>query len=191
MFGVPGPNPLAFAFFKLSQSDAVQIHVDSLSATWSLGHVAMKIAAADLGVAATFDFWVVSFHGDAANPDAFDFVPDRGSITYRLGDATTQTLTITGPLTSVKARAGKTWAIAYRITSLSGASLSTVELACHASVGGRTLPGRPIFAATALFGIAECAFKLPRSSRGKTLKGVMDLTYEGVTAHQSFSVRVR
>jgi hypothetical protein len=107
MFAVPGPNPLAFAFFKLSQSDAVQIHVDSLSATWSLGHVAMKIAAADLGGAPTFDFWVVSFQGDPANPDGLDFAPDQGSFTYRLGDAQTQTLDITGPVTAVKARAGK------------------------------------------------------------------------------------
>src|SRR5262245_8425316 len=107
MFGVPGANPVAFAFFKLSQSDAVQIHVDSLSVTWSLGRVAMKIAAADLGGTTAFDFWVVSFHGDAANPDGLDFAPDRGSFTYRIGDAQTQTLGIVGPVTAVKARAGK------------------------------------------------------------------------------------
>jgi hypothetical protein len=191
MFGVPGSNPVAFAFFKLSQSDAVQVHVDSLSVTWALGHVAMKIAAADLGGTQTFDFWVVSFHGDAANPDALDFVPDRGSFTYRVGDAQTQTLNITGPVTAVKARAGRTWAIVYRITSVSGASLSTVQLACHGSVGGRALSGRPVFEATATFGIALCSFKLPKSARGKTLRGAMDLTYEGVTAHKSFAVRVR
>jgi hypothetical protein len=190
MFGVPGPNPLAFAFFKLSQSGAAQIHVDSLVGNYSPGHVAMKIAAADLGGPATFDFWVVSFHGDPANPDGLDFAPDRGALTYRIGDAPTQTLNIVGPVTPVKARAGKTWAIAYRITSVSGASLSTVQLACHASLGGKALAGRPVFAATATFGIAECSFKLRKPSHGKTLKGTMDLTYEGVTAHRSFSVRV-
>jgi hypothetical protein len=191
MFGVPGSNPVAFSFYKLSQSGATQIHVDSLSATWSLGHVAMKIAAADLGGPATFDFWVVSFHGDGANPDSLDFAPDQGTFTYRIGDAQTQTLNIFGPVTSVKARAGKPWAIAYRITSISGASLTTVEVACHASVGDKQLPGHPVFAATSTFGLALCSFKLPKSAHGKTLTGVMDLTYEGVIAHKSFTVRVR
>lgn len=190
IFGVPGSNPVAFAFFKLSQTGAVQIHADSLVVTWSLGHIAMRIAAADLGGPATFDFWVVSFHGDAANPDGFDFAPDRDSFTYRVGDAPTETLNIVGPVTAVKARAGKTWAIAYRITSVSGASLSTVEVACHASLGGKALSGRPTLAATATFGIALCSYKLPKSAGGKTLKGTMDLTYEGVTAHKTFVARV-
>jgi hypothetical protein len=192
MFGVPGPNPLAFAFFKLSGSSAVQVHVDSLSSTYALGHVAMKIAAADLGGTTSFDFWVVSFHGDASNPDAFDFAPDRGSFTYRIGDAQTQTLNVFGPVTALKAHAGKTWAVEYRVTSISGASLDTVQIACHGSLGGKALAGHGSFVAIAGHpGFAICQYKLPKSARGKTLKGTMDLTYEGVTAHESFAVRVR
>jgi hypothetical protein len=68
--------------------------------------------------------------------------------------------------------------------------LSTVQLACHGSVGGKALVGRPLFEATATFGIALCSFMLPKSARGKTLRGTLELTYEGVTAHKSFAVRV-
>jgi hypothetical protein len=190
LLGTGGPNPVGFAFFKWSGSDFVQVHVDSLVTTWSLGHVAMKIAASDLGGTTGFDFWVLSVHGDTPQPGAADLAPDRGFWTYGIGDAQTATLSITGPVGALKARAGKRYSIAFIVASVSGAPLTTLQLACHASIAGKTISGRAGFGGTATRGVATCSLKLPKRARGKVLKGVLDLTFEGVTNHQTFSARV-
>lgn len=190
MFGVSGANPVGFAFFKWSGSEFVQVHADSLQVTWSLGHVVMKIAAADLGGATAIDFWVWSLHGDNPQRGDFDVAPEDGSWTYRLGGALTQTLTVRAQVGVVRARAGKTYSITFVISSVSGNPLTTLQLACQGSIRGKTIPGKAGFNGTATRGAATCYLKLPKSARRKTLEGVFDMTFEGVTTHNSFVVRL-
>ena len=77
-----------------------------------------------------------------------------------------------------------------QLINSSGNPLSTLQLACQGSIGGKTIRGNADFKGIATGGAATCYLKLPKSARGKRLEGVFDLTFEGVTTHNTFVVRV-
>ena len=59
-------------------------------------------------------------------------------------------------------------------------------ITCAAKVGGKTLAGRGAFASERV----GCMWRVPKTARGKRLRGSVMVTFQGVTAKRSFNVRV-
>ena len=58
---------------------------------------------------------------------------------------------------------------------------------CSAKVGARTIIGSDAFSDDS----AVCTWRVPKNTRGKRLTGSIAVTYQGVQAKRTFSVRVR
>jgi hypothetical protein len=62
------------------------------------------------------------------------------------------------------------------------------RVACTLKVGTKSVRAtRAGFAS----GVAVCSWKLPKSAKGKLLRGAVSVTFGGATVKRSFSVRVR
>jgi hypothetical protein len=62
-----------------------------------------------------------------------------------------------------------------------------VTVSCIARVGTKRIGGRGSYTG----GVATCTLRMPKASRGKTLKATLTVTYQGATISGSFSSRIR
>jgi hypothetical protein len=133
----------------------------------------------DLADAQAFRFVFVT-----ANGADVDLAPDFDMWAYELSP-----LRLTaGPLKLGPASAGT------RFVALMSVERSDFEIAldegrigCAARVAGKSLAGRGSFVAERV----ACSWRIPATARAKRLSGRVSVTYQGVTAARSFSVRVR
>ncbi len=129
----------------------------------------------------------------SGNPDfsnsAADFAPDAGHGTYSYKVLTKLTLSVVVFTTTPKpARAGKLFAAGLAVTeSDTGGPVKSGTVTCAATVGGKQLAAAAHAVAN---GIALCAWRLPKTAKGKTIRGTVTLVVQGVKAAKSFSVKV-
>jgi hypothetical protein len=152
----------------------------SLRVVWirDLGPV-VQIAPADLGNPTGFNFVLASVRADEG-----DVAPDNGTWTYEL---TPLTLSVKS-LKVGAAKAGKPFVA--RMTVISSdfdVEVTDGTIACSAKVGAKTIVGTGAFNDES----AVCTWRLPKNTRGKRLTGSIAVTYEGVQAKRTFSVKVR
>jgi hypothetical protein len=62
-----------------------------------------------------------------------------------------------------------------------------VTVRCTGRVGKKAISGRGSYNG----GVATCTFRVPKTSRGKALKAMLTLGYQGATISRSFSSRIR
>lgn len=85
-------------------------------------------------------------------------------------------------------KAGSVAVISARTTRVeTGQPVESGRVLCTASYPGKKLKG----SGTVVAGNAVCRIKLPAASKGKTVRGVMTLTYKTASATSKFSFRVR
>jgi hypothetical protein len=133
-----------------------------------------------IGDPSAFDFVLVSAKGQEG-----DRAPDAGSWTYPI---TPFTLGMS-PLSLGRARAGRRFtAIAQVLRSDFNLPLTEGRIACAARLSGRSIAGKGRLDQG---GLVVCTWALPKKARGKRLSGRVTVTFQGVGARRSFSVRVR
>jgi hypothetical protein len=146
----------------------------------------VSVNHSELGNTSEFNFWARSM--DQTNRK-IDDAPDDGAFNFSLQlqgahilSALVQTAPVSGP------RAGKPFSVSVtglklppdgRIVSVQPKPDSAT---CKATLRGRTLAGR---------GPGGCAWRIPKNARGKQLKVVLTVTYEGTTASFPYVFGVR
>jgi hypothetical protein len=97
---------------------------------------------------------------------------------------------IASKVTISTARAGKTFTAFMTVTSSqSGLPAFDVSLACVARIGGKTLP--VLRRSVSKAGRATCSWRLPKTSRGKLIKGAITASFPGEPyASRSFTARI-
>jgi hypothetical protein len=100
-------------------------------------------------------------------PDT-DNAPDSGAYSYTLATPTLSRATVT--YSPAAPRAGKLFKVQRVAVVLSSGGPFPAQAACTATLGGKKLSG-----ATA------CAWKLPKSAKGKSLRVTVSATYAGTT----------
>jgi hypothetical protein len=120
----------------------------------------------------------------SVNGDDVDRAPDTGSWAYTVAPLTLEVKSLSlGP-----ARAGRPFvARALVVSSDFDQPLTDGTIACAAKLAGRPLRGTGRFVNDRV----ACTWRLPRSARGKRLSGSVAVTYQGVQAKRTFSVRVK
>lgn len=139
----------------------------------------LQIGRTDLGDTQAFSLVFVTTNGVDR-----DLAPDAGMWSYKLSP-----LALTpGRIAVGSARAGKPLVARMEVErSDFGIALWEGKITCTARVGGKALAGRGSFARE----LVGCTWRVPTNARGKRLGGTVMVTFQGVTAKRSFSVRVR
>ena len=159
----------------------------SLTAHFSKGDKAFRVAIHpnDLGIAGAFNFTV-----ETHSADAYDFAPNGPPdwaytlATGRLG------LAVSGSaLVPKRPTAGKALAAALEIVRTDiNEVLAQGRVKCTLKIGTQSKrAARAGFAS----GLAVCAWNLPKSAKGKLVRGTISVTFGGTTVKRSFSARAR
>jgi hypothetical protein len=150
----------------------------------------------DLGRAKQLHFLVIARSGivtDAqGNPDFTneqeDDAPDPGHGFYSYDVITKVTLKQTAFTTSpAPAKAGKRFTATLAATeSDTNGPIANATIKCAATVGTTRLPATHSLAN----GVVSCFFKLPKTAKGKTLRGTITITVQGTTLTKTYAVKI-
>jgi hypothetical protein len=170
----------------------------SLSFTYEPTGPTLRVRASELGSPTSFGFVVLAVAGiteDAAGESDFtnshdDLAPDRGGGLYQYEVLTTVTLKPVGFTTSPKpARAGKTFSVGLAATqSTTGRLVRGGTVLCSATIGGK---GVRVKAKRLRNGVATCVWTIPKTAKGKTIRGTITVVVEGAQLKRPFAAKIR
>jgi hypothetical protein len=188
-------QPGAVDLFHWNGTDyvAAQQQAD-LTFSYDATGATIRLSQGDLGGAKGFNFGMLAFSGivvDAQGNADFsnahdDAAPDIGHGFYNYKVIAKIKLSQTA-FTVTPAKAGKVFQASLAATqSDTGGPVASGTVACSATVGGKALRGTHTLAN----GIASCVWHLPKTAKGKTLRGKISLTVQGTTLTKSFVAHV-
>jgi hypothetical protein len=172
---------------RFDGSRFVPFDAPSLRATYSSGPT-ITFDRADFGISTRLAFFAQIRD---QNAKVRDDAPDSSA-------AYTYVVTIgppplaTGPVSAVPTVPvhGKAFSLRLPVTRTdSNTALPDVGVTvrCTGRVGKKAISGRDSYNG----GVATCTFRVPKTSRGKALKAMLTLGYQGATISRSFSSRIR
>jgi hypothetical protein len=191
-------EPGAVGLFQWNGSDFTQASSQaSVTFSYDATGATIHASAADLGKTKSVRFAVLAVSGivlDAnGNPDFTnaheDSAPDPGHGLFTYPVLTKLTLSVTAFTTAPKpAKAGKRYVASLAANeSDTGGPVTAGTVTCAATIGTTRL------AATAhslAGGVATCAWKIPKTAKGKTLRGTVTLVVQGVKVTRPFSSKI-
>jgi hypothetical protein len=185
----------AVGLFQWNGSDYVTAPSQtSLTYSYATTGATIHISAADLGRAKLLRFATIAISGivvDAAgNPDFTnihgDSAPDSGHGLFSYQVLTKLVLTVTGFTTSPKPpKAGKTFSVSLAATEndTKGPVASGI-VTCPATLAGkRAVALRRVVAN----GIATCVWRIPKTAKGRIMRGSITLTVQGAHVTRPFA----
>jgi len=172
----------------------------TLRYSWINGVVTINISAAELGNTKKLKFALDVITGlvvddvtgdiDGTNAKA-DGTPGGGAGFFAYDVKTVPAKLVAKSVTTTPAspKAGKTFTVRMAATrSDTGATIVNGTVDCTARAGTKTLkPKSEKFVG----GQATCVFQAPGTSKGKTIRGTIKITFEGKTLTRPFSAKVR
>jgi len=137
----------------------------------SAGRLTFTVTKADVGSPAAFDFYVVSVHGNDQ-----DVAPDgNGVFTWPL--PTVQRVLVAG---APVAHAGKLFSVTGVRAQMSDQStVAPTSVTCALTLGGKALPKA-----------APCAWRIPKTARGKTVVLKLTIVVGSTTATRTIALKV-
>lgn len=169
----------------------------SLTFAYDATGATIRVNASDLNKTKGFNFGALAISGistDASgNPDFTnahtDSAPDAGHGFWNYKVIQKLSLSVVAFTTGPKpAKAGKNFSAGLAATeSDTNGPVATGAVTCSATVGTAHLA---TVGKTVKNGIAACVWHLPANARGKTVRGTVTLTVQGVSVKRSFSARV-
>jgi hypothetical protein len=174
-------------FARWDGADWVDTTYDSVRVSGGSRGVTISVNRSELGNTGELNFWARTFDDDTRQSDD---APDDGMFNYSLQlqgvhivSAIVQTTPAAGP------RAGKRFGLTVAGLKLppDGRTVSISDpkpesSSCKATLGGRAVVGT---------GTGGCAWRLPKTGRGKTLKVIVTVVYQGTAASFPYSFKVR
>jgi hypothetical protein len=148
----------------------------------------------DLGGTTEFAVWFQT--GRESDDNAWDGV---GPIPFFVGPAKPTQLEVTSlVLRPAKPKAGKQLVVDAVVETDTKQVVTSGTVACAATIGGKAVKTRgaghfvvlPATAKTPETGSAVCAWNIPRGAAGKTIRGTITVTAEGLKVTRSFNARI-
>ena len=166
----------------------------SLTYAYAATGATIRVGTSDLGKTKGFGFDVIALSGvtiDAQGQPDFtnvhrDSAPDPGHGFYAYTVVTKLTVTVVGVTTSPKpVRAGRSIAVGLAATeSDTKAAVASGKVTCKARIAATPLRARKSVLAN---GVAVCTWTIPKSAKGKSIRGTITLTTQGVSVTRPFS----
>jgi hypothetical protein len=201
--GFPGTDylieldPGQVNLFKWNGSDYLSTAAPSLVYSYDATGATIKLRAADAGNPKTLDFAVIAISGigvDAqGNPDLTnahrDSSPDpgHGAFTYQVNVKVT--LSVTAFTTTPKpVRAGKPFSVGLAADeSDTSGPVGQGRVTCVATIAGKRLKLR---GSRLVNGVAVCVWAVPKTAKGKRIKGSISLAAQGAQVSRAFSLKI-
>lgn len=182
-------------FLRLGDVDPQELPAFLLSgfaSSFAGGVLSLRVNQRDLRDTSKLNLWLrAGTEGDESVDDA----PDGDGVwEYGVVSPTLYVLSFSPPKS---ARVGE---VVRGSMIVRGASRGAGRIGCTATLGGRRLAGKGDWFTLSLAGGGtvetlkadpRCAWTIPRSARGKLMRGTITLTQSGLQVSRSFSVRVR
>jgi hypothetical protein len=169
----------------------------SLTFSYAATGATLRISAADLGKTKAVKFAVLVISGlavtatgdlDATNAHR-DLAPDpgHGFNTYQV--LTKLVLTVTAFTTSPKpAKAGRAFSVSMAVKENdTNGPVASGTVLCAASLAGKRIVASSHVVAN---GIATCVFKIPRTAKGRIIRGTIAVLVQGAQVSRPFSARI-
>jgi hypothetical protein len=191
-------DPGSIALFQWNGSDYVAAASQtSVTFGYDATGATMRVNANDLNKSKGFNFVAFAVSGIAVdangNPDFtnvhFDAAPDAGHGLFNYKVIQKLTVSVAAFTTSPKpAKSGKNFSAGLAANeSDTNGPVTSGTIACNATIGlkhvtplGKSLKN----------GIAVCVWHLPATAKGKTIRGTVALTVQGVKVTRSFSAKI-
>lgn len=184
-----GRATLVFERWEESVFQLVQIPAESLTSSFSGGVFTLSIPRGELRNTTGFQFGMYAALLDPDGDDhAVDDAPNANLWTYDLTGLPAPRLSTTR-LAVMPGRpvAGKTFVVHAGVRRAdTGSTVATASVTCTARVGKTKLRSVGRFSD----GRARCAVSVPRSAKGKTLRGTITIRADRAAVTRSFSYRV-
>lgn len=188
--------------FKWDGADFTRRFGDPSAVTLSQSYQAgltVKISASELGNTKAFRFFVIAIGGlvvdpvtgeiDGANAHG-DAAPGGGAGLYPYEVKITPATLVAKKFTSVpaKPKAGKPFTLRLvAARSDTGATIQNGRVTCVAKAGNTRLKAQ---VARVVGGAATCTWNIPAAAAGKTLRGTVSVSFEGLRATESYVGKV-
>lgn len=191
-------QPGAVGLFQWNGSDFVGASSQS-SLTFSYGTsgATIRVNALDLSRTKGFNFvttvasgLVVDATGNVDFANAHDDVaPDPGHGTFAYQVLVKVTLTVGAFTTSpTPAKAGRPFSAGLAVTeSDTNAGVEKGTITCAARIGGKAVA---VKAKRIVSGVAVCVWSIPRTARGKTIRGSIALALQGAQTSRTFAAKI-
>jgi hypothetical protein len=169
------------------------VFVGAVEASYDRGWT-MRVDRRLLGAPASFDFYVVGLRYETDRPELVDAAPDlaQGRWGWRydteLPPLVTRPTVTAGRLTVTPSRPRAGQVVTARLPFRVAPAGTRAGLRCGAAVAGRALRASRVANGG---GAATCAWIVPRSARGKLVRGSVTVTVGRASATRRFSARVR
>lgn len=187
-------NGVALARWNGSKFDFSGGSPSSLIFSYANG-ATFKVKASDLGLT-DFNFFVAAGSGPESDFH-IDFAPDAGHGTWnyqiKVAPTTRSQLKLAterfGTDVYPKRPKAPEQLVAYLLVRRldTGKQIRTGQVLCRATIGGRALE---TISGGFFRGTVNCNWELPKSARGKTVKGSITITFQGAKISRPFSVRI-
>src|SRR5262245_24641305 len=189
--------PGAVDLFQWNGSDFVPAAAQSsLTYVYGTAGATIRISAADLNKTKGFNFGVAAVSGvtfDATGNPNFDNThqdnaPDLGHGFWSYQVLTKLVLTVTAFTTSPKpAKAGRTFSVSMAATENdTGGPVQAGTVACVATLAGKRVVTVSHVVAN---GVATCVWRIPKTAKGRLMRGTITLTVQGARITRPFSAR--
>jgi hypothetical protein len=170
----------------------------SLTYSYATTGATIHVSAAALGKTKVISFVVEAVSGittdSSGNPDftnaQSDVAPDVGHGSYTYQVLTTLKLQTSLFATTPKpARSGGLFTASFAATENDTAGPVTAgSTACAATIAGK--PVAAIRKGSVVNGVAACTWRLPKADKGKTIRGSITLTVQGVSVAKTFAAKI-
>jgi hypothetical protein len=190
---VPGEVDL----FKWNGTDYVGAPSPSLNFSYPATGPVVNVNASDLGKTKAFNFVALAISGittDAqGNPDFTnihrDLAPDPGHGAFAYPVNVKVTLTVSAFTTSPKpVKAGKAFSVGLAADeSDTGGPVEQGKVTCIATIAGKRVRLR---SSRLVNGIGVCIWSIPKTAKGKRVKGTISVAAQGATVSRAFSLKI-
>jgi hypothetical protein len=187
------PANASFGSSYYGRWDGTNINYDldapTATAQFQPGRIDLSINKSDLNNSTKFDFWLFSDQYSADTVVAEDAAPDgTGVYTYELTAKQPVTLSVGRPLgTPFVPVAGKRFVVGVHVARSDAEPVTGVTVRCTARAGTKVLRAVGSLAG----GFARCSMTVPKSSKGKLLRGSVAVTIAEASVTKAFTFKVR
>ena len=192
-------QPGAVGLFQWNGSDFLGASSQSsLTFSYGTGGATIRINALDLNRTKGFNFATAVVSGVVADPTTgnadftnahADVAPDQGHGTFAYQVLAKLTLTVDAFTTSpTPAKAGKSFSAGLAVTeSDTSAGVDSGTIICAATIAGKAVR---VKTKRLVDGVAVCVWSLPKTARGKTIRGSIAVAVQGTQTSRAFAARI-
>jgi hypothetical protein len=194
----PISGPAGVALFRWNGTDFTATGVPQSTLIFSYANGAtIKLNASELGNTRRVQFLVLALTGLVIGPDGklddtnarFDVAPDpgHGQYTFDVKITPPSLVVKTFVLRPLTPRAGKNLSVSVTFARSDRTPVTSPSVTCRATLAGKRLAAS---SSKVTGGRATCVWALPKTAKGKTIRGTVSMRARGLKASRPFAAKV-